>query len=525
MKADSHSPILRGALVIMLGIVASRLLGVVREIAFARVFGANNSTDAYFQAFRIPDFFYFLMAGGALAAGFVPAFSERLARGQKDAAWHLFRSLLTILVLLSVTVIGSAFTFSPVLALLVGKGFDAQTSTLCASLMRVILPAQIFFVVGGLFMGALNSFRAFVWSALAPGGYNIVIIASILFLGPRYGLFGVAWGVVAGAFIAQIVLQAPPLKLLGASFRPLWDPLHAGVKQVARLILPVTFGLCLLQINFMVTSVIATGLGRSSVSCFNFAFRIVWLPVGIFGSSLGVSLLPTLSAHAALNQLDELRSKVAQSLRLLFFVVLLPASLLLLLPTPIVRFLLQSGKFTASNTSRTAAALAFFAPTAVFTSLQQVVVRSFYALQRPLIPVFVGGASVVLCIVLSLLLAGPMELQGLALANSLSATINCCVLIVLLAKSVGGLEAPQAGRSILKSALSLLPAAAAVYWASRWCGSTFPATGKVFQAVDVMAPALLGSAVYLLAARLLRHPEAPWLFQLMRRKKSPAFEV
>lgn len=520
MNSQNPPPVRRGALVVMLGIVASRFLGIVREIVFARIFGANKYTDAYFQAFRIPDLFYFLMAGGALAAGFIPAFSERLARGQKDAAWHLFRSLLTLLLLSSSLIIGTAFAFSPILTLLVGKGFDRETTALCASLMRIILPAQIFFVVGGLFMGALNSLRAFFWSAQAPTLYNLFIIGAILLLGPHYGLYGVAWGVLAGAFAAQILLQGPPLKLMGASFRLLWDPFHPGVKQVARLILPVTLGLCLFQINIIVGSVIAAGLGPSSVSSLNYAFRIVWLPISVFGQSLGISLFPALSAHASLDELDQFRRKLALSLRLLFFVTLLPTSLLMLLPAQTIRLLLQSGRFTSSNTAQAGIALLFLSPTAVFTSLQQVTVRAFYALQRPIIPVSVGALSLLFCIVASLWLAVPMKLPGVALANSLAAIVNCSILIWLLGRRLQGLESRAGAHSALKSVLSLIPSILVTVASSRWCHSHLPTDSKVFQGLQLLLPSGLATAAYFVTASLLRHPELSYCFNLLRRRKA-----
>ena len=509
---------------VMVGIIGSRLLGIVRESAFANVFGAEAHTDAYFQSFRIPELLYNLMAAGALAAGLVPAFTERLTRGKKKEAWELFRSLLTVLTLLATVIIGVASFYSPALALLVGRGpgFTPEVSALCASLMRIMLPAQIFFVVGGLFMGALNSFRIFVWSAVAPGIYNLFIIVGVLVFGPRIGLFGAAWGVFAGAFVAQVLLQGPPLKRLGASFRPMWAPLSPGVKQVARLFFPVTLGLCLSQINFMVSSVIAAGLGPSSVSYFNYAFRLIWFPIGVFGTSLGISLFPALSTHASLDEVAEFRHKLALGLRMLLFVVLPATCIFMLLSAELVRFLYQSGRFTGDNTAGTASALVLYSPAILFLSLQQLAARAFYALQKSKVPVSVGGPSVLLCIGLSWLLSRSMGLEGITLGNSVASGFNCVVLIFLLSRTIGGLELDAFGRCMLRSLLALLPLALVTYASSQWCHAHLPGQAKILQALQFLIPTALGSGVYIVAAFLLRSREISYLLRVLSRRKVAA---
>jgi putative peptidoglycan lipid II flippase len=232
--------------------------------------------------------------------------------------------------------------------------------------------------------------------------------------------------------------------------------------------------------------------------------------------------LPSLSAHASLNEVEEFRRKIALGLRLLFFVVLLSASFLVLLRTEAIRLLLQSGRFSAFDTNETAMALLFFSPTVVFTSLQQLVVRAFYALQKPSIPVTTGAFSVLLCIALSLLFTSSMKLSGLTLANSLSAAINCCLLIFLLVRHFGGLELRLAFRSVITSLLSLLPSALVTIFCSRWCHANLLDNGKVAQALQLFIPLIFGSIAYLLAAYILRHPELAYLLRFLHRRKAYA---
>ncbi len=515
-EADSSVRVAAAALVVSAGVLLSRLSGLAREIVFAHMFGVSRDTDAYVQAFRVPDLLYFLMAGGALAAGFIPVLTDRLTKNKTEEAWRTLSALFTLLLVSSSLLVAIAMVLAPALVHLVGPKFDAYTARLCGVLMRIILPAQVFFVLGGLLMGALHSLRIFVWSALVPTTYNLFIIVGAVVGGPHLGVKGMAIGALAGALAAQIGLQLPVVAGRGAVVRLRWDPKDPGLLEVLRLVLPVALGLCVFYLNTLIASVIAQTLAKGAASVFNYAFRLINLPLGLFTGGLAMSLFPTLSSHAARGEPEEFRRRVSQGIRLTLFLELPAAGWMVALSGVLVRALLLTGHFTEADVGKTAALLALFALAIPAVGTQQLVARAFYALRRNVIPVAVGAPTVAVGAGLTYLLSQWLGLPGVGLGQSLVALANVAVLLWLLRQCAGGLHGGQIVRTGLLSLLCTLVAVVAGYACVRWMGSAWPPLHKTAQVLQMLASIGVSSALYLALAFALRMREATFALDFLR---------
>jgi putative peptidoglycan lipid II flippase len=517
-EADSSLRVAGAALVLSAGVLLSRLSGLAREIVFAHMFGVSRATDAYVQAFRIPDLLYFLMAGGALAAGFIPVLTDRLTKNKAEEAWRTLSALFTLLLVSSSVLVAAGMLFAPALVHLVGPDFDAYTSRLCAQLMRIILPAQVFFVLGGLLMGTLHSMRIFVWSALAPTTYNVFIILGALIGGPHWGVKGQAVGALIGALAGQIGMQLPIVVRRGAAVRLLWDLKDPGLLEVLRLVLPVALGLCVFYLNTIAASVIAQSIGRGAASVFNYAFRLINLPLGLFTGGLAMSLFPTLSSHAARGEESEFRRRISQGIRQTLFLDLPAAGWMMALAAPLVRALLLTGHFDAEDVRKTASLLAFFALAIPAVGTQQLVARAFYALRRNTIPVVVGAPTVLVGAGLTYLLSRWLGLPGVGLGQSLVALANAAVLLWLLRGCAGGLHGRDIVRTGLLSLLATALAVGAGYLCALWLSAHWPPLHKSAQIAQILASLCVTSAVYLTIAFALRMREATFALQFLRAK-------
>jgi putative peptidoglycan lipid II flippase len=304
-------------------------------------------------------------------------------------------------------------------------------------------------------MGVLNAHQRFLLPALAPGMYNLGIIFGLIFLTPIMGVYGAAWGTVIGA-LAHFLVQLPGVISIRMPYRPLLDLRHPGVAEVARLMGPRVIGLAIVQINFWVNINLASGMVEGSVSALQLAFMLLLLPQGVIAQSVATAVFPTFSAQAAHKDYDALRRTFGRVLRAVLFLSI-PATVgLVLLRLPIVRILFERNMFTLTDSRATAWALLFFGLGLVAHSLVEIVTRAFYAMHDTRTPVLIGGAAMVLNVILSLTLIRFIGVQGdlargpfagLALANTLATTLEGVLLLVYLKPRVGGLE----GRKLLLS--------------------------------------------------------------------------
>lgn len=511
----------RAATIVMLFFVASRALGLLRDVVISHQFGTARALDAYLAAFTIPDFVFNVLAGGALGSAFIPTFSAALAQNDARRAWQL-ASALGALVFVTLTALGAllAIFAREVVALTVARGFAPSDQALTADLMRWMLVTPIIFGVSGIVMGILNSHQHFVLPALAPVVYNAAIIAGALVLAPTLGVYGLVVGVVAGALL-HLAVQIPltvHFRIQDSEFRiqnfnlqsAICNLQSPDVREVVRLMLPRMLGIAAVQINFVVNTMLASTLPVGAIAALGYAWRVMLLPVGIVGQSLATAVFPTFSAQAARAELADLRATFSALFRATLFLTI-PATVgLLVLGAPFVALLFQRGQFDARSTVQTAWALQFFALALFAHAGLEIVARAFYALHDTFTPVAVSLGAMALNIALSLALLAPLAHGGLALANSLATILEMTTLLLILRRRLGGVDERRIARSGARSVVAASAMAAVL--------APF---AQHFAAAPILVAsvgALIGGAVYLIVALALRSDEIAFVWQRLNRK-------
>ncbi|MFA0735615.1 MAG: hypothetical protein OGMRLDGQ_002115, partial [Candidatus Fervidibacter sp.] len=500
--------------------------GIIRDIGRTTLFGRDWHTDAYVSAFSIPDLIYFLASGGALSAGFVPVFTGYLTKGEDEKAMRTFRVLMTYLGLLLLSLIVAFEVLAPQLVALLFPGMvgDEQKFTLTVRLVRILLPAQFFFVLGSLFTGALWSLRYFAEPQVQSVLYNLFILFGGI-LGAQFcahwlgkGIEGMAIGALTGAAVGAGLVQARKLWQVGMDFRPCFDWRDEGARQVLKLVIPVVFSLSVTQINAIILPrSFSSLLPHGAATAVEMANRIMQLPVALFGASVGIALFPTLSALATKEAIDDLRRQVASGLRTVLFMTVPTAVLMAVLREPIVALFFEYGRWKSSDTQATALALLFYSFGVPAMSCQQVLARGFYALRDTWTPVWVGLLSFALAFTLNAALVhSPLQQGGLALAFSISAWFNITLLAILLRKRLNGLE----GSAFLKLIAWLLPSSVAMGLVATSSLSFLPIVGVVGRVLRVSLPTLIGGIVFLALMFRSNLPEVQQVISKLRSLKN-----
>jgi putative peptidoglycan lipid II flippase len=523
---NERATVASATLVTMTLIGLSRITGIIRDIGRTTLFGRDWHTDAYVSAFSIPDLIYFLASGGALSAGFVPVFTGYLTKGEDEKAMRTFRVLMTYLGLLLLSLIVTFEVLAPQLVALLFPGMvgDEQKFTLTVRLVRILLPAQFFFVLGSLFTGALWSLRYFAEPQVQSVLYNLFILFGGI-LGAQFcahwlgkGIEGMAIGALTGAAVGAGLVQARKLWQVGMDFRPCFDWRDEGARQVLKLVIPVVFSLSVTQINAIILPrSFSSLLPHGAATAVEMANRIMQLPVALFGASVGIALFPTLSALATKEAIDDLRRQVASGLRTVLFMTVPTAVLMAVLREPIVALFFEYGRWKSSDTQATALALLFYSFGVPAMSCQQVLARGFYALRDTWTPVWVGLLSFALAFTLNAALVhSPLQQGGLALAFSISAWFNITLLAILLRKRLNGLE----GSAFLKLIAWLLPSSVAMGLVATSSLSFLPIGGVVGRLLRVGLPTLIGGIVFLALMFRSNLPEVQQVISKLRSLKS-----
>ena len=442
----------------------SRVLGLVREQVMASWFGAGLASDAFNVAFRIPNLLRDLFAEGAMSSAFVPTFTEYQHAKTQDEAWAFGRQLMVTLFAVLCVLCAVGWILAPWLVRAFAPGFDQIPGKLelTIQLTRIMLPFLPLVALAAAAMGMLNANGKFAAPALAPAFLNLLMIAVGLALIPVFRSLGqppilaMAVGVVAGG-LGQFLWQVPALYGLGFRLRFEWPRPHPGVKRVALLMVPATIGLAATQLNLLFSTLIASLLPQGSVSWLWYAFRLMQLPIGVFGVALATVSLPSLSRAAVARDMAALKTTLSATVRLVFLLTIPAAVWLAVMARPVIALLYEHGRFGSDDTLNTAGALGMyciglpaFAAVGVFT-------RTFYALGDTRTPVRASFVSVAVNITLNLLLMRPLGHFGLALATSVTSIVNLVQLSLALRASVGRLE----GRRTLMMASRVLAASLA----------------------------------------------------------------
>ncbi len=504
------------SLVVMAGFIASRVLGLVRNIVVAQQFGTGREYEAFVAALIVPDLVFQVMAGGAVGSAFIPVFKSYFARedGDDEDAWRMTSTLMTIAVLGTGAVAIILAVNARGVTELVVPGWDAESKDLTATLMRTMLISPVIFAISGFATSVLNSFERFALAALAPIMYNASIIASALFLRPL-GIEGVAVGVVVGAGL-HLLVQVPGLVAQGMRFRPSFSIHHAGVQEVAQLMGPRMIGLGVVQVSALVNVMLASYLVEGSVGYLAVAWLMTMTPL-VLAMAVSTAVFPTLAEESARAHTDTVSEVFLLSLRTILFLTVPMAVGLITLGEPLIRLLFERGEFTALSTTMTAYALAFYAVGLAGHATVEIVDRVFYALNDTRTPVLIASVAFVANLGLSLvLMRTPLNYGGLALANSLAALVEGTVLLLVLSRRLRGLDLRSVGRSVVRtvtaSALMGVMIATLPQLLQEWF--SFAKTVELSLVVAIVV--LAGAGVYLALSLAMRSEELRVLLRLAR---------
>jgi len=470
---SANRQIAKAAGSIMIAFVFSNLVGLIRQILVTNAFGTQSDIDAFNAANRVSETIFNLVAGGALASAFIPAFTALITRSESRRAWRLASAIGNlILIIISIATILAAIFAPLIVRYLLAPGFSNNPiqESLTIQLLRLMLPSALIFGLSGLVMGILNSNQIFFLPALAPAMYQLGIIFGVLVLVPRQGIVGLGWGVVIGA-VLHLLLQIPQLIRLGGRYFPVLDLTSPDVIEIIRLMAPRLLGVAVVQLNFWINTRLASQFVEGSVTGIVLAFALMLMPQAAIAQSIAIAAMPTFSAQVAFGKLKELRASLAASLRGALLLSI-PASIgLIVLRKPIIASLYQRGEFDTRSTEIVAWALLWYSIGLVGHAVVEILSRAFYSLHDTKTPVIVGIVAMSINIVCSYAFSalfisiGWMALGGLALANSSATAVEAFILLVLMRNRLQGLS----GRRILVGAIKALIAAIVmalglIYW-------------------------------------------------------------
>jgi putative peptidoglycan lipid II flippase len=514
---------LRSSASVSAAVLASRVLGVARDALFAALFGVSSFTDAYVVAFRIPNLLRDLFAEGALSSAFVPTFAEAMAKGGQDRAYRLGNLVVsTLVVLTGALTLAGVFFAQPIVSLL-SRGFEGNEAKLveAARLAQVMMPILLFVSVSAAWMGMLNAQQRFTAPAFAPALFNV---ASIV-VGLGLVLFGrglevrtamLIWSVgttVAG--LIQGLVQLPSLWRLGYRPRPLlagvWrDP---DVRRIARLMGPATVGLAAVQVNVFVNTQFAAALGDGPLTYLNNAFRLFYLPIGLFGVALATVTTARASADAARGDRAALVERVEEGARGVWLLALPSAVGLIVLAEPVVALLFQRGRFSAADTAATVPVVQAYMLGVLPYSLVKVLSPAFFALDRPRLPMIASIGAVAANVVFNALTYRTLRAPGLALGTAAAAVVNLTILRVAFWRVVGRARPGTRERVAVVIASAALGVFAIGAWHFGWRALGPWQRGSV-RAALLFAVIAASFGLYAVVLRFVGHPAAVDLWRL-----------
>ncbi len=505
--------IARSAGAVSIAVMCSRVLGLIREQVFAGLFGAGFAYDAFVVAFRIPNLLRDLFAEGALSAAFVTVFTEYNTKKGAEATWRLASNVLIFFTLLISALTLLAMYGADPLVNLLAPDFAATPgkTELTVKLTRIMLPFLLCVSLGAVVMGMLNTKGKFFVPAMSSTFFNLGSIVGGLALAwifPRFGqpaIAGMAWGTLLGGAM-QLLMQLPTLFKTGFRFRFTFAPADPGLRRILLLMLPATIGLSATQINIFVNTNFAASCVEGSVSWLNYAFRLVQLPIGLFGVALSIAIMPVLAKQAAEKDLVSLKQTFTSSLVMVFALAIPATAGLMMLAQPIIRLIFEHGAFTAADTTQTAAALTYYAIGLFAYAAIKIMVPVFYAINNTKFPVigsFLGVGANILTITFVI---DHLQHRGIALSTSCAMIFNFFFLSLILYRKLNGYPLGYLlwgiGKILLATVLMI-----GTLWGLQRMLAIWLTGSTVMQAAAMAALIGAGAGVYVVGLQLLRLPE------------------
>ncbi|MBA3943459.1 MAG: murein biosynthesis integral membrane protein MurJ [Herpetosiphonaceae bacterium] len=444
-------------LIVMFGALLSRVLGTVRDGAIAYRFGVPNaSLDTYYTAFQVPDLLYIVISGGALASTLIPVFQQVWHDEGAERAWEVVSAVVNlVLIALLVAALLVVVLASPLSAFYFASKPVAQQHLLAQMMRLFIISSPFLLGLGGIAMAVLNARERFGWTAAAFNLYNLAIIGGAVFLAQRFGIWGVAWGVVAGAFL-YLLIMLPGLMVEHAHYVPRLGLRDPAVRRVGRLLVPRLIGQAAAQVGLLATGVFAARLPNNQFTALRNANQLMQLPHGIFVLSLVTVMFPQLARLWSSREYKDFSSTALRTLRLVIFVSAPAAVVLGVLRVAVIRIVYERGNFTATSTLLVAAPLLLYATALVAFAASEPLIRTFYAMQDTRTPVLIGIGTIVLNIAISYLTVyfTHWGTSGLAFAFSIANNLEAILLFALLAPRLEGIRQSGLARSLLGMAIS-----------------------------------------------------------------------
>jgi putative peptidoglycan lipid II flippase len=510
----------RNTAIFSIGTGISRIAGLLREIIFAKYFGTSGRASAYTIASLVPNLVANLFAQSALSAAFVPVFTELLQKGRRREALGLASTLFWIL-LIGLGAITAFFILAAgvIMPLFIGPKFSHELNLLTVGLSQVLFPVILLLGLNGLLVGILQSYDHFTIPAISPAVWNIVIIVLLVVLAPHFGgtdeIYAYAIGILAATGV-QLMLAFAALARIDfrLSFKVDWhDP---RIKQVFMLMLPVTIGLGIVNLDQVINSGFGSLVSEQAPRAIDNAFRVYMLPQGMFSVAVATVLFPTLSRMAAARDAGAMRRTVGNGMRQINLLLIPAAAFMIVLPTPIVRLLFERGHFNHESTHLVSIALFWFAFSLPFGGLNLLLTRTFFAVQRPWIPTRLAAMNIVVDIVVSVGLYKPLGIAGLVIGTVVANALMTALQLHRLRAGLNGrLEGAQTTMITARIAVAsaLLAAVSWVVWKLLYelLGGTLPA-----QIVSVGGAGAAGVYVYVRAVLAMRIPEAHQVSSLIR---------
>ncbi|HAH19380.1 MAG TPA: murein biosynthesis integral membrane protein MurJ [Candidatus Omnitrophica bacterium] len=517
LRADGESnrTIARSASIIGLFTLCSRILGFIRDVVIARMFGVYLYAQAFVIAFKIPNLLRDLVGEGAANAAFVPVLSEYNAKHTKEEFWELVNCLLNsmLVILMSLTILGIAF--APVIVRLIAPGFIASPEKLETTirLTRLLFPYILLAGLAAYAMGILNTLKHFSISAFAPCLMNIAIIICALLFGERTA--GLASGVLIGGFL-QLAVQIPVLYKKGFRLTLFKRFKHPGAGAVGRLMAPRVVSSSIYQLNNFVDSIfgsLARIVGEGGVAVLYFSYRLIQFPLGIFSNALSQAILPAFSTQVLEDTHDTLRHTLSWGLRCVFFVMLPASAAFMALSTPIIAALFGGKRFDAYSIQQTSSALFFYSIGLSSYGATKVLQSAFFALKDTVTPTKAALVALVSNVILNALLIVPFKIGGIALATSLSGINTFLILFVILKKRLGGLKVNEIADSFARILIASVCMGAVCYFVS-------VKTAAFHKVVSLSFSIISGLASYVIFCFIFRVNEIGQLWKWMRRDRT-----
>jgi putative peptidoglycan lipid II flippase len=509
------SGIVRAAAVLAAGNVASRILGLAREIVKANLFGTSPLLAAFQAAAYVPTSLFDLIIGGMVNSSLVPVFSDYVEREKRDELWQVVSMVLSVATLVLLAVIGVVEIFAEQVAWLVGtlNFTEAALSDYSVTLIRMTTPAVFFLGIASILTGALYALKRFTVPAFIGAVFNGTIVVVALL---TQEIRGLVWGLLLGSLL-QVLLQLPALR--DARLRWTLDLKHPAIRRIIRLYLPILAGLIVNQLAIMLSYNLAIRTGDESLNYMNYATTLYQFPLGLVVTALSIATLPTLSRQA-FGDLNAFKGTLAEGLRMVLALILPATAGLFALAPVIIGLLFEHGRFTAADTAVTALVLRVYLIGMPFAAADQMLVFASYARKNTWHPALAGFFSILIYSFTAIALLQPLGLLSLMVADAVKHISHTAMMLWVIRRQIGGLPGHQVLRSAAKSLIAaVLTGLAAFATVELLIGSGIVPGGFIGKVGLVVAGGLAGLVTYLIAVYALNITETRSLPRLLRRRR------